>query len=183
MIYNDHSKLKGSHAFLSASKYHWLNYDADKLVVVYNNLKNQEMGTKLHEFAATCIDLGQHLPDEKKTINMYVNDAIGYKMRTEQILYYSDNCYGTADAICFRRKFLRIHDYKSGFTPAHMEQLDIYAALFCLEYKMKPENIHIELRIYQNDEVIIREPDPQSINFVMEKIILSDKILKELKFE
>ena len=95
MIYNDHSKLKGSHAFLSASKYYWLNYDADKLVVVYNNLKNQEMGTKLHEFAANCIDLGQRLPDEKKTINMYVNDAIGYKMKPEQILYYSDNCYAT----------------------------------------------------------------------------------------
>lgn len=183
MIYNDHSKLKGSHAFLSASKYHWLNYDEEKLAAVFINMKNQEMGTKLHEFAATCIELGQKLPDEPKTLNMYVNDAIGYKMRPEQILYYSDNCYGTADTICFRRKFLRIHDYKSGFTPAHMEQLDIYAALFCLEYKIKPETIHIETRIYQSDEVVINEPSPEAIHFVMDKIIVSDKLIKDLKNE
>ena len=98
---------------------------------------------------AQCIMLNQKLPKSKQTLNMYVNDAIGFKMTPEQILYYSDNCFGTADAILFRNNFLRIHDLKTGKIPAHMEQLEIYAALFCLEYKVKPADIEMELRIYQ----------------------------------
>ena len=35
MNWNRHSDLEGSHAFLSASKYHWINYDADKLADSY----------------------------------------------------------------------------------------------------------------------------------------------------
>jgi hypothetical protein len=32
---------------------------------------------------------------------MYVNDAIGYNMKVEQPLYYSENCFGHADTLCF----------------------------------------------------------------------------------
>ena len=37
MNFNKHSDLEGCHAFLSASKYHWINYDDEKLVTAYEN--------------------------------------------------------------------------------------------------------------------------------------------------
>ena len=133
MNFNNHFQLRDKHAFLGASKYHWINYDEDKLVESYNRFQAVQRGTVLHNFAAQCITLGQKLPRSQKTLNMYVNDAIGFKMTPEQVLYYSDNCFGTADAISFRNGMLRIHDLKTGVTPAHMEQLMVYAALFCLD--------------------------------------------------
>ena len=147
MNFVKHSEFEGQHAFLGASKYYWLNYDQDKLAEVYRNFKAKEKGTILHEFAAQCIRLGQKLPRSQKTLNMYVNDAIGYRMTPEQVLFFSENCFGTADAISFNNNFLRIHDLKTGSIPAHMEQLLIYSALFCLEYKVKPSTIEAELRI------------------------------------
>lgn len=181
MIFNKHTNLVGQHAFLGASKYHWLNYDNDKLVNTYLNYLAAQRGTELHEFAAQCIKLKQKLPKVNKTLNMYVNDAIGYLMTPEQVLYYSENCFGTADTISFRNNFLRIHDYKSGSIPAHMEQLMIYAGLFCLEYKIKPAEIGFELRIYQNDEKIIFNPTVEDIVPVMDKIVTSDKVIRQLK--
>ncbi len=181
MIFNNHSNLEGQHAFLGASKYHWINYDEAKVIDSYSKFLAAQKGTVLHEFAAQCIRLGQKLPRSQKTLNMYVNDAIGYKMTPEQILYYSENCFGTADTISFRDKFLRIHDYKSGAIPAHMEQLEIYAALFCLEYRMKPNDISIELRLYQNNEVLCHEPTADDILPIMNKIIEFDRIIRKLK--
>ena len=105
MKFVDHSKLKGQHAFLSASKYSWLNYSEDQVMDAYEKRMAQARGVVLHDFAARCITLNQRLPKSKKTLNSYVNDAIGFKMTPEQVLYYSDNCYGTADAICFRDMF------------------------------------------------------------------------------
>ena len=183
MNFNKHYSLEGKHAFLSASKYHWINYDADKLVETYSRHQATLKGTILHDFAAQCIQLGQKLPKSQKTLNMYVNDAIGFKMNAEQVLHYSDNCFGTADAISFRNNLLRIHDLKTGVTKAHMEQLEIYAALFCLEYKMKPGNIDIELRIYQNDEIFIHNPTADDILPIMDKIITFDKVIEKLKSE
>lgn len=180
MTYNDHSKLAGSHAFLGASKYHWLNYSDDKLIDVYRNNIAAMRGTELHAFAEQCIRLRQKLPKSKKTLNMYVNDAIGYRMDPEVILYYSDNCFGTADSLIFKNGLLRIHDYKSGIIPAHMEQLFIYDALFCLEYKIKPGEIEFENRIYQNDEILIAEPTAEDIAPVMSKIKMFDKIMTQM---
>ena len=114
---------------------------------------------------------------------MYVNDAIGYRMTPEQVLYYSENCFGTADSISFKDNLLRIHDLKTGVTPAHMEQLEIYAALFCLEYKIKPADIDIELRIYQSDDILVFNPTVEDIVPIMDKIITSDKIISEIKEE
>ena len=168
---------------LGASKYHCLNYDEQKVAESYSRYLATQRGTVLHEFAAQCISLGQKLPKSKKTLNMYVNDAIGYKMIPEQILYYSENCFGTADAISFRDDFLRIHDLKSGQIPAHMEQLEIYAALFCLEYKVKPSSIGMELRLYQSDEILVHNPTPNDIYQITEKIITFDKILSKIQNE
>ena len=147
MKFNNHRNLEGKHAIFSASQPAWLRYDDEKLVTVFNNLKAKEQGTKLHAWAKDTIDLGIKQPKGKKTLYQYVNDAIGFGMSTEVVLYYSDRFYGTADAICFRNNMLRIHDLKTGRGPVHLEQLMVYAALFCLEYKMKPESIDIELRI------------------------------------
>ena len=181
MNFVKHSNLQGQHAFLGASKYHWLNYDDEKLVASYNNYYAAQNGSELHDLAARCIKKGIKLEKTHQTINMFVNDAIGFRMTPEQPLYYSDNCFGTADAISFNRNFLRIHDYKSGVIPANMAQLRIYAALFCLEYKYKPSAIKMELRIYQSDDVIIERPSPEDIQMVMDKIVHADRIISNLK--
>lgn len=183
MILNKHLNLEGKHAFLGASKYHWLNYSEEKLAETYNRSIAAAKGTELHELAATCIKLRQKLPKSEKTMSKYVNDAIGYKMSPEKILYYSDNCYGTVDAISFRNGLLRIHDLKTGVIPAHIEQLLIYAALFCLEYKLKPSEINIELRIYQNDEIVYHIPEGDEILPIMDKIKTFDRVINELKKE
>lgn len=183
MNFNKHLNLRDQHAFLSASKYHWINYDSDKLVESYEAFQAAAKGTQLHDFAATCIKLNQKLPKSKKTLNMYVNDAIGYVMTPEQILYYSDNCFGTCDAISFRDSMLRIHDLKTGVTPAHMEQLYIYTALFCLEYRQNPSDIQTELRIYQDDEIISEIPPSDLIISIMDRIREFDKIIDRLKEE
>ena len=183
MNFNKHLNLEGKHAFLGASKYHWLNYSDDKLVEAYNRSIAAAKGTELHDFAANCIKLRQKLPKSEKTLNKYVNDAIGYKMSPEKILYYSDNCYGTADAISFRNNLLRIHDLKTGVIPAHIEQLLIYAALFCLEYRIKPSEIDMELRIYQNDEIVAYIPEGDEILPIMDKIKTFDKIINDIKKE
>ena len=188
MIWNNHLNdvPEGAHAFLGASKYSWLNYDEEKLVSTYKNyLQAQIMGTRLHALACEHILLGIKMPKSKTTLNMYVNDAIGFRMQPEQPLYYSQNCYGTADAISFKEKdsFLRIHDLKTGVTPASMRQLEIYTALFCLEYGKQPEKIDVELRIYQNDEVWVSNPKPDDILPIMDKIIEFDKLIEDVKTE
>jgi len=183
VIFNKYSQLEGQHAFLGASKYHWINYNEEKIADAYKKFLATQKGTVLHDFAAQCIKLGQKLPKSHKTLNMYVNDAIGYRMTPEQVLFYSENCFGTADAISFRNNLLRIHDLKTGQVPAHMEQLLVYSALFCLEYKKRPSEIDIELRIYQSDEVLYHNPTSEEIVPIIDKIITFDKIIAKLKNE
>lgn len=181
MVFNNHTNLEGLHAPFGASKSSWLRYNDEKVVEVYQNMRAAEVGTRLHEWAKQTIDLGIKQPRSKKTIYSYVNDAIGFKMSTEVVLFYSERFFGTADAISFRDNFLRIHDLKTGVRPVHIEQLEIYAALFCLEYKIKPTNIKIELRIYQNDEVLVHEPLPEDIVMIMDKIIHLNKLLENVE--
>jgi hypothetical protein len=181
MNFNAHSDLVGQHAFLSASKYHWINYDEDKLSKSYEKFLATQRGTRLHDFACEAIRLGQKLPKSQKTLNLYINDAIGFKMTAEQPLYYSENCFGTADAICFRQNILRIHDLKTGETPASIHQLEVYAALFCLEYRVNPFEIQVILQLYQANEVIVHEPTPQDIRKIMDKIIVFDKQIEKMK--
>ena len=181
MNWNKHYESEGKHAFLGASSYHWINYSKEKLEETYINFLAKERGTILHKFASDCIKLRQRLPKSQKTLNMFVNDAIGYNMRTEQIVYYSPNAFGTADAICFRDEMLRVHDLKTGQTPAHFEQLMVYAALFCLEYNVKPYDISFELRIYQSNEVNVINPEPKEILDICNKIVEFDRIINTLK--
>jgi hypothetical protein len=177
MIFNTHYSLAGTHAFLSASKPHWIKYDEDKLARVFTAAKAAQRGTELHALAHDLIRLGVKLPRTRTTLNMYVNDALGFRMTSEQILFYSVNCYGTADAISFRANKLRISDLKTGVSQTSSHQLEVYTALFCLEYKMNPFDIEIELRIYQNDDVREFIPDPDDIFHIMEKIKAFDKLI------
>lgn len=173
------------HAFLSPSKYHWLYYDDEKLINSWRNYRAAQRGTELHAFAADAIGYGVKLSRSKATLNSYVNDAIGYGMKPEHRLYYSDNCFGTSDALLFdeKKKLLRIHDLKTGTTPAHMEQLYIYAALYCLEHGIDPVKIDIETRIYQSDDVITDTPTGNQIREVADIIRHHDKVIEKLKTE
>jgi len=184
MNFNKHSDLQDEHAFLGGSKYHWVNYDEEKLGSAYLKYLAIQKGTELHELAKKLIELGVRLPKIKKSFNQYVNDAIGYRMIPEQTLFYSFNAFGTADAICFRDNLLRIHDLKTGITRVSIRQLEIYSALFCLEYDIKPQDIDIELRIYQNDnEILVHAPSSDDISYIINKIILFDKKIDKIRME
>lgn len=214
MIFNRHSELEGRHAILSASSWRWLNdEDTDSLTKRICSQYATEIGTILHAVAYKHIKhrIKINKYDKKNvmlellskgipgfvidSINfdamfenfmIYVNDGIGFKMEPEVVLRYSNNFFGTADTITYLEdsRFLRIHDYKSGVTPAHMEQLKIYAALFCLEYRTKPSFLSgIELRIYQNNEVIFHNPEPEEISIVIDKIVTFDKFLTTINEE
>ena len=183
MQFNRHNNLEGLHAPFSPSQSSWLRYDDDKAIAVYSNRQAAKMGTLLHAWAKNTIDLGIKQPRSRKTLYAYVNDAIGFNMKTEVVLYYSDYFFGTADAIAFRNNFLRIHDLKTGEHDASIEQLEVYAALFCLEYKVNPYEIGMELRIYQNDDVKVHNPEPEDILTIMDKITHLNKLLMQMNIE
>lgn len=186
MIFKNHFHLEGLHAVFSPSQSSWLRYDDDKAVEAYINKQAARRGSKLHAWAKETIDLGIKQPRSKKTLYSYVNDAIGFKMQTEVVLYYSDRFFGTADAISFRDGVLRIHDLKTGSVGKiedHMEQLEIYAALFCLEYKYRPGDIEMELRVYKNDEVLVHNPTAEDILPIMDHIVHLDKLFTKIEEE
>lgn len=189
MKFNRHPEVAGSHAFLSASKYHWIRYDEEKIVETFTTAMAAARGTRLHAFAAEAIALGQKLPKSQQTLSMYVNDALGYRMDPEVVLFATRNAFGTADAISFRRErghaktVLRIHDLKTGNTRSSVNQLEIYAAYFCIEYEIKPHDIEIELRIYQNDYVQVYEPDPNDIVMIMDKTVTFDRLIEAQRQE
>ena len=212
MVFEKYSDLEGQHAFLSPSQYHWINYTKEKLIDRYLKSLAVQRGTELHEYAHTAIMLDRIQPRNKDTVNMFINDAIGFKMSSEQTLFYNYICFGTADAISYKRNYLRIHDLKTGETEAHMEQLRIYAALFCLNYQTRvrelrkkglsdidiaerfdvstkelhfdPEQMSgIELRIYQLGEVRTEIADPKEIRDLMDIIVSSTEVIQNVKAE
>lgn len=183
MRFNDHSRFADSHALLSPSKYSWVNYDEDKLDGMVLAALAARRGTELHDLAQRLIRLGERLPDSTRTLNHYVNDCIGFRMTPEQTLFYSPNCFGKTDAIGFRKNLLRISDLKTGVNECKFTQLRVYAALFCLEYRIKPTDIAMEFRIYQNDELRLEEGDPLEITSIMDKIVWFDRRVNEINEE
>ena len=182
MRFNRHSELEGKHAFLSASKYHWIRYSDEKLANSFVTALAAARGTRLHELAAEAITMGVKLQG-RTSLAQYVNDAIGYGMEPEVILQYSRNAFGTVDAISFKKNFLRIHDLKTGETRVSFDQLLVYTALFCLEYHVRPSEIKVELRIYQNGETLVATPELDDIVHVMDKIISFDKLIERIREE
>lgn len=189
MQFNRHSELEGRHAFLSPSNYHWVRYSDDKFDRVYAEHMTAARGSRLHKLAFDLISERVKLPRTKKTLNMYVNDCIGWHMEPEVMLYYSEVAFGTADAISFRRDpktgmwVLKISDLKNGKTPTKVTQLEVYAALFCLEYRYKPFDIIIELRIYQNDEIQEFDVDPGAIMHIMDRIVYLTQRIRDMREE
>jgi hypothetical protein len=181
MNWKSYSHLENTHSFLSPSRHHWLNYTSEKLVSTYENYRKIALGTQYHALAAELITLAVRLPNTMASFNSFVNDAIGFKMKSEVLLFYSDNCYGTADAISFSDGVLRIHDLKTGRSPASINQLLIYAGLFCLDYMIEPKEIkEIQLRLYQNEEIIELSPTIKDIFDVVARIEESDKIIESV---
>lgn len=182
MRFNKHLHLQGEHAFLSPSSYHWINYTPNRLAERWSAAQASAYGVFQHEYAQNQIKAGR-LSEHAGTVAMYINDAIRFRMTTEQVLFYSENCFGTADAISFRYNTLRIFDLKTGVVKGSVHQLEVYAALFCLEYCKDPFDINIELRIYQDEEVLVYDADPEDIMFIMEKIQEFDKQITQLRLE
>jgi hypothetical protein len=189
MRFKPHFDLIGKHAFMSPSSYAWIRYDEEKMAKSYYTEKAARRGTRLHELAQELIALGVKLPDIRKTFNLYVNDAIGYRMTPEVVLYFSDNCFGTADTLSFRldhktdRYILRIHDLKTGLTRTSENQLEIYAVIFCLEYGIDMSTIDIELRIYKGDDFVAYIPDLDDLLIIRDRIITYDNIIEDIKRE
>lgn len=163
MNFIKHWELKDKHAILSPSKPYWLNYDRDQIRNYIYTQQAAARGTRLHELAENLIREGLKLRGSTQTLTAFVNDVIGYGMTPEVALKYTDNCFGHTDAISLDRGVLRVHDLKTGSGPVHMEQLEIYAALFLMEYErvfgVNPANTKVNLRIYQNDDVQEFAPD------------------------
>jgi len=140
---------------------------------------------KAKEYPESLINFASMLPEQVyQTLVLYINDCIGFRMDPEVILQYTENCFGTTDAINFNpdTRMLRISDLKTGDTPGHMEQLLAYAALFCLEYHFKPGEIKVETRLYQYGDVTeMVDIPPSAIVPFMDQIVLSDKYLTSIK--
>lgn len=183
MRFNRHTDLEGKHAFMAPSSPAWLRYDDQKLERRFVEQLAHLRGTEEHLFAAQAIKLGHRMEDVPKTINMYVNDCIGWRMKPEVSLYWSDFCFGTADALGFyeSQMLLRVSDLKNGKNPTTMDQLIIYCALFCLEYEIKPLDLHFECRIYQGNKIKLLEPDPHEVFMAMDRILTGTRLLEEIR--
>jgi hypothetical protein len=141
-------------------------------------------GIEQHRYAAICIEEGIVQDDETTTVGMYINQCLQYRMSAEVVLFYSPNAFGTVDAIAYRHRRLRISDLKTGVSRTSEHQLEVYASLFCLEYKIDPFSMRdIELRIYQDQTVRQYSGDPYFIKGIMDKIVKFDLVLNTLREE
>lgn len=181
MRFKQHYGVEGKHAFLGASKYHWVNYDIEKMERIFENQFASILGSRKHVWAAEAIRLGLRQQKNNKTLNAYINDAIGFRMTPEVVLFFNEDFFGTADAISFSKGVLRIHDLKTGIHPGNINQLKIYFVLFCLEYKVNPYDIEMIGRIYQSDEILEFIGDPKEIRDLMEKAKLFTKRIEEMR--
>lgn len=213
MNFNLHSELRGRHAIFAPSVPYWMNDSEEEAIQRYCSSFATAVGTALHSLAEDHIrysvkmtrfdnkyvplallkakipaSVVDRLPVDNlfENLMLYVNDCIGFRMTPEVVLYYSDIFFGTTDAIHFdeRERLLQINDYKSGSSPAKMDQLIGYDALFRLEYcpllRIRPEEIRSELRIYQFGEVRLCEPEPDEVISVMNHIKALDKTMSAL---
>lgn len=183
MRLNNHSNLRGFHADLSPSSYHWLNYDEQKMKARFLSKQAANRGTRLHAWAHEAINLGQRMKENSTTMNKYINDGIRYRMMTDFIIFVTEDAFGEADCLSFDGKILRIHDLKTGITRANIKQLEVYAAYFCLEYDIDPSEIQILLFLYQSDQIIGGQAETETIRSHMDQtkraLAWLDKFRKE----
>lgn len=190
-IDSEAAKMTGTliHEFAASQIYLRHKVKSKRVLVegIENYIYNKYFDEKYNELSYTATEyikkVGPIVDRIYDTLKDYINDGIGFKMLTEWGLKYSDNFFGHADSIIFRDKTLRIHDLKTGTTPAKMEQLLIYAALFCLEYNFKPAEIDITLGVYKKDEVAFCDPESEEIIHIMNRIVHLDKLLRKMDNE
>lgn len=185
MDFNRHFNLTGKHAKLAPSQGAWLRYDFDHMLKRLRTMAAAQRGSDMHALACEAIRLRVKFQG-RTTIAAYVNDAIGYKMTPEQVLYATEHCFGTADAIGLThdkkldRWVLRIFDLKTGESPVKVDQLVIYAAIFCIEYGFKPFDLLYDLRIYQMNQIIsYDEVTPEDVAMAMDKIHSLSRFIDE----
>lgn len=153
------------------------------LSYIYRKYYDEERA-EITETGNKILQTARVLPKEKLvTLQQYINDGSGFRMKTEQTLVYSDFIYGTADAIRYEDDVLRISDYKSGKHPVSMDQLLVYAALFCLEYKVDPMKTKFHLRIYQQGKIICNEPEGSQILDIANRIVYVNKVATSVRGE
>lgn len=208
MQWHDHSNwIFDEHSFLSPSKKTWVNYDDETLIKNYKSYLTQpKLGTAVHDLANRLI-LKEHKLNKTEwclvawdlediyglpkfaiskslifeNLRLFVNDSITYKCQTEQRLIYTPHAFGKADAIQLIDNTLYIFDLKTGANPADIDQLISYAALFCLEYNVKPSNLKFDLRLYQYDS-IITDPNitPEVVEARMKVYVHHNDILNKV---
>lgn len=205
--FNQHPEMEGLHSFRAPSNPSWRNYDDEKLIDRYINSKAQQIGTILHAYAQWRIgthrkmrkidisaveddlcrnEINLNLVDLDRIypcLSEYINDCIKLGMSTEVGLGDVKTIFGHADAISFEKNLLRVSDLKTGETMPHMEQLYTYNALFCIEYKVKPESIKFIDSIYHIDGAIIDEPDPSIIREFMDIIEHQNRVIADFEKE
>lgn len=154
---------------------------------IYQEIESYIASTHLDYKTEDITDLGwtyiKHLDtisnEAIATVKDYINDGVSMRMNVEEVIYYSDYFFGTSDTLLFKNNKLVIHDLKTGMTQPHMEQLMIYAALFCLQHKVAPGTIEMELVIYQNADKEFYYPGADEILPIMDKIVTIDKALRQ----
>lgn len=181
---NEHKEIWEKHAVFSPSQFYWINYDPEKLLSFWDNRRAQEIGTYVHNSASRIILDEYYFRDNnvdcahislrgKDSYSRHIMHSIKHRMMPEVAVKYSDICFGHADALAYdlNKRILRINDLKTGKNPGHMEQLEIYAALFFGEYwdqliyghQIDPYTSTIELRIFQFNDELLATPSPEYI--------------------
>lgn len=186
MDFFPHYELANQHAKLSASNYAWIRYDEDKLARSFLTMDAAKMGTRKHNWAAETIRLAIRQIKTQKTLNMYVNDCIGWKLTPEvPLVGIPGLAFGTADAIGFdvKKNVLRISDFKDGLNVASLDQLRVYAAFFCMEYGYNPFDIEIELRIYQNNEINADFESHDEVAKIIDQTKMAVRVYQEMERE
>ena len=141
---------------------------------------NSDDQKKLYNRLIYLYQAMDYLPDSVwETVYFYISECVNFRMMPERHLFYSYNFFGTADAVSFdpESHILRISDLKTGDTPGRIEQLYIYAAYACMQLELKPDDITIELRIYQSGDILLEVADKKKVIFVMEKVKRFDDIV------
>lgn len=117
-----------------------------------------------------------------ETVALFVNDAIGFRLDSEVILAYDElYSFGTSDAfgVDEKNKIIRVHDLKTGLHPVlKMDQLLLYAAQYCLEYKKNPKDYSFELRIYQGAQILEAYPPSEEVEKHMKHIVYATNLLR-----
>lgn len=207
-VFNKHPEIKdGEHAiFAPSKKYLSRGLTEEQIYNILYSMYAAQIGILIHELCSQLIEEKQPIRKDAMrsmiyhtlyqakipialiqperyidTVVPYVKDAIGYDLIPEQrIVYQYPIAWGTADAIKFNptKCELRIHDLKTGKTPASLDQLIEYAAYFYLEYHIKPGDCKTILSIYQNGEVITGYPTASDILPIMDNAVALTKYVQ-----